>query len=119
MLAYKQRNKMGRFGSPSDRSAEAKSTPSNIPPELQIGSRCEVEGGRRGVIRFTGETDFAKGSWIGVEYDEPVGKNDGSVAGRRYFDSKPNFGGFVRPEKVRAGAFPEKAIEEDEHIEEM
>lgn len=37
-----------------------------------------------GVIRYLGETDFAKGEWCGVELDEPLGKNDGAVAGTRY-----------------------------------
>ena len=41
-----------------------------------------------------------------MEYDEPVGKNDGSIKGKRYFQCVPGYGGFIRPDKVRQGDFP-------------
>lgn len=43
------------------------------------------------------------------------------VAGERYFTCKPNFGGFVRPDKVRIGDFPadDFDLDLDEDDEEM
>lgn len=38
-----------------------------------------------GTLRFCGSTEFAGGLWAGVELHQPVGKNDGSVAGVQYF----------------------------------
>lgn len=53
--------------------------------DIPIGARCQVESteaglNKRGTVRFYGKTKFAKGEgiWVGVEYDEPMGKNDGS-----------------------------------------
>jgi len=59
-------------------------------------------------VRYVGLTDFgsAGGVWVGIEYDEPMGKNDGSVEGKRYFTCSPRFGVFVRPDKVRVGDYP-------------
>ena len=42
-------------------------------------------GMQSGVVRYMGRTEFADGQWIGIELDEPYGKNDGSVSGKRYF----------------------------------
>ena len=74
---------------------------------IEVGSRCEVassEGGKRGVVRYVGRCEgLPLGWWVGVEYDEPVGKNDGSVKGKRYFECSASYGGFVRPETVKTG----------------
>lgn len=55
--------------------------------DLEIGDRVVVSGTKIGTVRYVGSTGFAKGEWAGVELDEPLGKNDGAVAGRRYFDN--------------------------------
>ena len=55
---------------------------------LQVGNRCEVNpGGKRGEVRYIGKVPAAApGWWVGVQYDEPVGKNNGSIMGQRYFE---------------------------------
>eukprot|EP00939_MAST-03C_sp_MAST-3C-sp1_P001449 g1449.t1 len=55
-----------------------------------------------GQVRYCGRpVEFADGEWIGVEFDEPVGKNDGSVQGIQYFRCRANHGLFVRPSQMR------------------
>ena len=41
-------------------------------------------------MRFFGATEFASGTFAGVELDDPVGKNDGSYGGIRYSHVLPN-----------------------------
>lgn len=135
VLAFKQRNKIGRF------SDNVTAPPSKPLPQVKIpiGSRCEVESTeedfhKRGTVRFVGQTKFGTGEgiWVGVEYDEPIGKNDGSyvlfsnfppfvslirrlrVQGERYFTCKPNFGVFVRPDRLTIGDFPVEEINFDD-----
>uniref|UniRef100_A0A8B9JK93 CAP-GLY domain containing linker protein 1a n=1 Tax=Astyanax mexicanus TaxID=7994 RepID=A0A8B9JK93_ASTMX len=74
--------------------------------ELKMGDRVLVAGSKAGVVRFLGETDFAKGEWCGVELDEPLGKNDGAVAGTRYFQCQPKYGLFAPVHKVTRIGFP-------------
>lgn len=70
---------------------------------FSIGDRVLVNassGTKLGTLRFLGETDFAEGQWAGIELDEPTGKNDGSVAGKRYFECKMKFGLFAPLHKI-------------------
>lgn len=55
--------------------------------ELRLGDRVIVSssrGSKAGTLRYVGVTEFANGVWGGVELDDPLGKNDGSVDGKRY-----------------------------------
>lgn len=91
---------------------------------VTVGGRCEVQpGAKRGVVRYavvvlpmppvTRTTRFVgrcsglpAGYWVGVQFDEPVGKNNGTVKGVRYFECPEGYGGMVRPNNVAVGDFP-------------
>lgn len=65
---------------------------------FEVGSRVTTGAGigKKGVISFIGETQFAAGEWIGLTLDNPDGKNDGSLADVAYFTCKPLHGVFVK-----------------------
>lgn len=76
--------------------------------DLAVGSRCEIQG-KIGTIRFVGHTAFSAGKWFGVELDEPLGKNDGSVNGKHYFNCKEKHGVFIRTSQARPLLTPNAA----------
>ncbi|XP_036372804.1 dynactin subunit 1 isoform X5 [Megalops cyprinoides] len=68
----------------------------------KVGSLVEVIGkGHRGTVAYIGATLFATGKWVGVILDEPKGKNDGTVQGKRYFTCEENHGIFVRQSQIQ------------------
>jgi hypothetical protein len=72
---------------------------------LKVGDKVVINNTdgtfKVGTLRFIGETVFAKGVWAGVELGEKIGKNDGSVASKRYFQCDPLFGVFAPTGKVQ------------------
>ncbi|XP_041347647.1 CAP-Gly domain-containing linker protein 1-like isoform X3 [Gigantopelta aegis] len=79
---------------------------------LKVGDRVLVSGTKPGVLRFIGPADFAKGDWAGVELDDAQGKNDGAVAGKRYFECPAHYGLFAPLHKVTrlAGTAPSSQV---------
>jgi len=58
------------------------------------------------VIRFVGKIEGKTDEYVGVELDEPAGKNNGDHEGKNYFkvekkSEKGLFGVFVKPQSVK------------------
>jgi tubulin-folding cofactor B len=76
--------------------------------KIEVGSRCEVNpGAKRGVVKFVGRCEaLPPGFWIGVQFDEPVGMNNGTVKGVKLFECNDGYGSLQRPKNVSCGDFP-------------
>eukprot|EP00043_Microstomoeca_roanoka_P008632 m.82988 g.82988 ORF g.82988 m.82988 type:complete len:639 (+) comp14326_c2_seq1:555-2471(+) len=69
----------------------------------QVGDLVmSLDGSRRGVARFIGETHFKSGTWIGIELEPGLeGKNDGQVDDKRYFTCEAGRGIFLPVQRVQ------------------
>lgn len=127
VLAWKKTQQLGRFDPNAPDHVQARLDAFSAEVEqkgIVVGKRCRVGGddSRRGVVKYIGdvaEIPNGAGHWVGVHLDEPVGKNDGSIAGTRYWgeESPMKHGVFVRPERVDVGDYP--AMDDLEDMEEI
>jgi tubulin-folding cofactor B len=122
VLAWKRRNNLGRFdpNMRADLDSDAQTSRQAADQKgIKVGARCQVNSLKRGTVRYVGPVPEIKGShrvWVGVEYDEPVGRHDGAINGSRYFSARTNTGAFVKPEAVEIGDFPEEDLFDDDEI---
>merc|ERR1711970_232397 len=115
---YKRIHKLGKFNPEFQKKAQSdwdenEQMEKEARERIKKGNRCEVKMANgvkhRGEVKFLGETEFKKDLlWIGVQLDEPYGKNNGSVAGKEYFTCPASYGVFVRPGNVEVGDYPEQ-----------
>ncbi|KAJ5090398.1 hypothetical protein N7532_009082 [Penicillium argentinense] len=151
VLAWKKNQKLGRFDpnalSPEDalRKQVEKDQSEVATKEIAVSKRAIILPSspphiRRGTVRFVGPVPTIpisgpgrelerKGElpmelqpiWVGIELDEPMGKNNGSVGGQRYFECLDKRGAFVKPEKIEVGDFPPLDLEDglDDLMEEI
>ncbi|KAK4146516.1 CAP Gly-rich domain-containing protein [Dichotomopilus funicola] len=126
VLAWKKAEKLGRFdpNAPTHEQAKIDAIAEEIKSRgIAAGKRCKIgeDDSRRGEIMYVGDVKEipGTGAWVGVQLDEPVGKNDGSIGGTRYWgeESELKRGLFVRPERVEVGDFP--ALNDLEDLEEI
>lgn len=67
--------------------------------KLKEGMNVYVHG-TMATLRYVGGTDFADGTWLGVEFKTAVGRHNGTVKGKTYFSCKPNHGLLIKPSKA-------------------
>ena len=69
--------------------------------EADVGQRVSIQGySCGGILRFFGEHKSKHLPRCGVELDKPLGRNNGTVDGHKYFKCKEKHGILVAPGKV-------------------
>jgi len=125
LRSFLKSNKLGKYNEEEmkkldEQKQQQAAAEQKLIDQAKVGLRCRVstkgKPTRLGTIRFNGQLDGKKGTFIGVQFDEPLGNNDGSVEGKRYFECPPKYGSFVAPTAVEVGDFPPEEFELDDEI---
>ncbi|XP_059618953.1 tubulin-folding cofactor B [Phlebotomus argentipes] len=116
-------NKLGKYDEEEmkrleEKKREAAAKEERLAREITVGARCQVtvagQPRRLGTVMFNGVIEGKNKLMIGVKFDEPLGVNDGTVNGKKYFECQPKYGSFVPPTAVTVGDFPAEPDELDE-----
>lgn len=123
--AFLQEHRLGKYNAEEAKKKEEEKrkeleSEEKLINSMKVNDRCEVNVSgapkRRATIMYLGKTEFKSGWWVGVKYDEPFGKNNGSVAGKKYFECPDKYGGFVKPSSIVVGDFPEEDYDLNEEL---
>jgi len=115
------KNKMGKYNEEYQKNKEQQEMEEKTMAEnIKVGSRCKVTvtnaPTRLGTVMYSGPVEGLTGYWIGIKYDEPVGKHDGIVKGKRYFQCPDKYGALVKPNCILVGDFPEDDYDLNEEL---
>ena len=74
----------------------------------------DPQNNARGTIKYIGSVENTKGSWLGIDWDNPErGKHNGSHQGRNYFVTHTETSGsFVRETKISKGQTFQEAVQD-------
>lgn len=122
---YLKRNKLGKYNEEemAKLEEERKKQEAEDAQKLEkatLGARCKVttkgQPTRLGTVMYKGELEGKPGVFVGVKFDEPLGANDGSCNGKRYFDCPPKYGSFVTVRAIEIGDFPPEDFDLDDEL---
>jgi len=63
---------------------------------VTVGDKIKVTGKCNGIIRYIGYPLFKSGLWYGIELNEPIGNNNGTIDKIQYFKCQDNYGFFTQ-----------------------
>ena len=69
---------------------------------IQLGYRVLINNKGEGIVKFIGQTHFSHGLLIyGIELEDPLGLNNGTKDGKKYFECQNNHGIFCKRKHIK------------------